>query len=110
MAKYKGSSKFVIPRPILYKDGVNVETITVNRTLTYLDSMIQLITNSTAGSLNVVLPAEKNGATFWIKNQAGSASAISVNTPGGSGAAALAAGETVLVVCDGTNWTAVIKA
>ena len=110
MAKYKGSSKFVIPRPILFKDGVNVETIIVNRTLTYIDSRIQLITNSTGGSLNVVLPAEKNGGNFWIKNQTGSASAISVNDPGGSGVSALAAGETVLAVCDGTSWTAVIKA
>ena len=61
---YTSKTAFKIPRRKLNPDGVNTETITTNRTLTYADSQFQAITNSTGGSLNVTLPDEEDGAFF----------------------------------------------
>ena len=109
MAEYKGSSKFVIPRPILLKDGVNIAAMAGNITMTYRSSMYQLLTNASGSHRNLVLPAEKSGASFWIKNQSGSTHNISVNDPSGSGVVSLTPGETGHVVCDGTSWTVMLK-
>ena len=109
MAAYTSKTAFKIPRRKLNPDGVNTETITTNKTLTYADSQFQAITNSTGGSLNVTLPEEEDGAFFWIRNQAGSSGQISVNNPAASGVVALTAGQAALVVCD-TAWQVFIKA
>ena len=110
MAAYNGNSKFVIPRPILYKDGVNIGSIAVDTTLSYLSSRVQVLTNGTGGALTVHLPAEKNGANFWIGNDGASANAIHVKNPAGNVVANLAVGEGAFIVSDGTSWASVIAA
>ena len=108
MASYNGKSPFTLPRPLRHKDGVNPETITVNKTLTYFDSQFQLLLNQT-GSLDVVLPEHKDGSFFWIKSRASSSSNIIVKD-GSDTVATLGAGEAVLVVSTDSAWWDVIKA
>ena len=109
MANYTGKTALKVPRRYKNPGGINTETITTNKTLTYADSQYQALTNSTSGTLNVTLPTEEDGAFFWIRNQSGSTEAISVNNPAASGVVALAAGQAALVVCD-TVWQVFIKA
>ena len=112
MANYNGNGAFVLPRALRIKNGVNVETITVDRTLTLKDSMVQLLDNSTAGTLDLNLPDYKEGAIFAIKST-GSQSII-VKRASGSTVATVAAGEGALLVCTGSlpssDWVVVIKA
>ena len=109
MANYTGSTAFKIPRRAQNPGGVNTETIGTNKTLVYSDSQFHALTNNSGGSVNCTLPTEEDGAFFWIRNQAGSTGAISVNNPAASGVVSLAAGESALVVCD-TVWQVFIKA
>ena len=106
---YTDKTAFKIPRRHQNPGGVNTETIGTNKTLVYSDSQFQALTNNSGGSVNCTLPAEKDGAYFWIRNQAGSTGAISVNNPAASGVVSLAAGEAALVVCD-SSWQVFIKA
>lgn len=111
MASFKDSAEFQIPRHIVQKGGVNAETITVNKTLTYSDATYQLFLNQT-GSLDCSLPAFKDGAHFWIKSRSSSTSNIVVKDQAAvpNTIATLSAGQAVLVVCDGSAWWDVIKA
>ena len=108
---YTDSTPFKIPRRYQAVGGVNVETITVARTLTYADSMIQLLDNSTA-SLELFLPAYNEGALFAIKST-GSHSIV-VKRASGSTVVTLASGEGCLLVSTGdaasSDWVSVIKA
>ena len=109
MAKFTDKAEFKVPRHIVLKGGVNPETITVNKTLDYADSTYQLLKNTT-GSLDVILPAVKEGAGFWIKSRALSTSNIVVKDASANVIATLAAGQAVLAVSDGVAWWDVIKA
>tara|TARA_Y100001963_G_scaffold140650_1_gene207934 strand:- start:208 stop:549 length:342 start_codon:yes stop_codon:yes gene_type:complete len=111
MAQFASNVLFSIDTAIQQKNGVNDELITVNKTLTYQDSSVQILKNSTAGSLNVVLPAYKSGTAFWIANRSSSTSQISVQQPGGAGGVVTlaASGEASYIVCDGSTWTALFK-
>jgi len=109
MASYNGKGQFVLPRPLRFKDGVNPETITVNKTLTYYSSQFQLLKNTT-GALDVILPEFKDGAYFWVKSRASSSSNITVKDADGGTIATLAAGEGVLCISTSTAWWDVIKA
>lgn len=109
MASYTNKTAFRIPRRKQNPGGINTETIGTNKTLVYTDSQFQALTNNSGGPLNCTLPAEEDGAFFWIRNQAGSTGQISVNNPAASGVVNLAAGEAALVVCD-TAWQVFIKA
>ena len=111
MANYTGSSLFVIPRPIAYKNGLNSESLADHKTLTQKDSMIQILENATVSAKTAMLPASKNGLSIWIKCKAGSANPINVNDPATGGTiSTLAAGECGYFMSDGTNWHEVIKA
>jgi hypothetical protein len=98
---------FSIDTALQQKGLVNSELITTNKTLVYSDSSIQLLRNNT-GSLDVILPAVKDGVYFWVKSKSSSSSNILVKDPDGGTLATLAAGNGVLVVSDGSAWWDVI--
>ena len=100
---YTDATPFKIPRRYENAGGVNPETITTNKTLTYLDSQYQLLKNTT-GSLAVILPASSDGASFWIKSRASSSSNIVVKDADGNTLATLSAGQSILVVSTDTAW------
>ena len=100
MAEYNGNQAFTIPRHIRFKDGVNIEAISGNKTLTYKDSMFQRL-DASVGSLDVILPEEKNGGVFVINCQGNS---FTVKDDAGVTIKILSVGEGGLFACDGTNW------
>lgn len=100
MANYNAKGAFVLPRHLQIKNGVNIEQLSVNRTLTYKDSQLQRLDAQSLG-LEVVLPAEKDGAMFVINCQG---NPITVKDPAGVTVKALSVGEGALVACDGTSW------
>lgn len=100
MANYNAKGQFVLPRHLRLKDGVNIESISVNKTLTYQDSQHQRL-DASVGSLEVILPEEKNGAWFIINCQG---NPIDVKDPAGTRVKLLSVGEGALVACDGTSW------
>ncbi len=105
---FTDKAEFKIPRHIVQPGSVNPETITVNKTLTYKDAQYQLLKNVT-GSLDCILPAYKDGASFWIKSRASSTSNIVVKDADANTIATLGAGEAVLCVSTTTAWWDVIK-
>tara|TARA_Y100000401_G_scaffold33531_2_gene24916 strand:- start:9799 stop:10125 length:327 start_codon:yes stop_codon:yes gene_type:complete len=105
---FTDKSQFKIPRHMVLKGGVNVETITTNKTLTYSDSTYQLLKNTT-GSLDCILPSYVEGACFWIKSRASSSSNIVIKDASGNTISTLGAGEGVHVVSSDTAWWDVLK-
>ena len=106
---FTDAAQHKIPRHIVLKGGVNAETITTDKTLTYADSTYQLLKNTTA-TLECILPDYVEGSSFWIKNRASSTSNVVVKDASGNTIATLAAGEGVLVVSSDTAWWDVLKA
>lgn len=104
---YTDPTPFKVPRRYENAGGVNPETITTNKTLTYADSQYQLLKNVT-GSLDVILPAFSDGASFWIKSRSSSTSNIIVKDANGDTVATLAAGQAVLTVSTSSAWWDVI--
>ena len=45
-SSYNSSQAFKVARHFQFKNGINIETITGDKDLTYNDSMFQVITNS----------------------------------------------------------------
>lgn len=105
---FTDKQEFKIPRHIVQPGSVNPETITVNKTLTYKDAQYQLLKNVT-GSLDCILPAYKDGASFWVKSRASSSQPIVVKDTDGNTIASLTAGQAVLCVSTNTAWWDVIK-
>ena len=99
---------YIMDNPPILRGGVNPETITTNKTLLFSDSTYQLLKNTT-GSLDVVLPSPKDGASFWIKSRSSSTSNIVVKDHAAGTIATLAAGKAVLVVATETAWWDVIN-
>ena len=109
MAQYTGKTFFTLPRPLAYKNGVNIETIAANKTLTYFDSQFQILTDSTASaSREVLLPEPKNGAWFLIRNDSSAPSEYAVKS-GGSTVATVQIEKGALFVCDGSTWALASK-
>tara|TARA_R100000406_G_C3105276_1_gene123015 strand:+ start:1124 stop:1444 length:321 start_codon:yes stop_codon:yes gene_type:complete len=104
---FTDAAQFKIPRHIIQPGGVNAESITANRTLTYADSTYQIIT--TNGALDLTLPVEKDGAVFVVRNHPDSAGVLTVKDSDGSVIDTRAAGEAFILVCDGTNWHVGLK-
>ena len=109
MANYTGSSLFVIPRPIAYKNGVNAgRTITgTGITLAQKDSWIQIISNATGVTQDLTLQSPKNGLTYWIVNGSASTGNVAVKIASGTALANLAADASVFVASDGSDWYAI---
>lgn len=97
---FTDKSEFKIPRHIVQPGGVNIEQISSNRTLTYKDSQIQRLDAQTS-SLEVILPEEKDGASFVINCQG---VGFTVKDAAGVTVKALSVGEGGLFACDGSNW------
>lgn len=97
---YTDSSEFKIPRHIVAKNGVNIESISANKTLTYSDSQYQRL-DAQSTSLECILPAEKDGAWFVINCQG---NAIDVKDADGVRVKLLSVGEGGLFACDGSSW------
>ena len=107
---YTDKAQFKVPRHIVQKGGVNYETITTNKTLTYASSTYQLLLNQTS-NLHVILTAFEDGTVFWVKSRASSTHNIVVKAPNGSDTVeTLTAGQSAFVVCSGTEWLVLIKA
>ena len=106
---YTDAAQFKIPRHIVLKGGVNVETITGVRIMTYVDSQVQILDNSTGSALDCKLPEAKEGAFFFLHN-AGS-DAIHIRDSGTTTTyAILATGEGCMVASSSTDYHLVFKA
>ena len=112
MAKYTDKAEFQIPRHIVFKNGVNIEAITDNKTLTYESSSHQIFTLTSVSAKTCMLPLEKDGAYFYIRNESASTHDINVNivSTGATIATLASSGECGLFVCDGSNWKMLFKA
>jgi hypothetical protein len=97
---FTDKQQFNVPRHIVQKGGVNIEAISGNRTLTYLDSQYQRL-DASAGSLEVILPEEKDGAMFVINCQSNS---FTVKDAAGTTIKILSTGEGAMFCCDGSAW------
>ena len=105
---FSNEAPFQVRKHIALLNGVNVETIAADKTLTLADSTFQIL-NGGASDRDVDLPAETDGIYFWITNSGGS-NGLVVKNDGGSTIATVALGEGALFVCNGTDWKLVIKA
>ena len=97
---YNDKVPFTLPRHMELPGGVNIEQISTNKTLVYTDSQYQRL-DAQAGSLDVILPAEKDGAFFVINCQG---QGFTVKDAAGNTVKGLSVGEGCLVCCDGTAW------
>ena len=107
MAEFASDILFSIDTALQLKNGLNVETITVSKTLTFQDSSIQILRNETGG-MDCNLPALKSGCRFWIKSHGSSTSATAVKAHLGNTIATLTANDSVMVACDDTAWYGII--
>ena len=113
MAKqYTDGAAFVLPRPILYKNGVNIETITADKNLTSKDSLYQVLTNNKGSVATIKTPAKRNGLILYIKNAAASGNELYIQDIDGVdiiGSPYLAAGKCCILVCDGSSWAVLFE-
>lgn len=103
-SSFKDAAEFKIPRHIVIKNGVNIETINSDKVLTYEDSMIQHI-NASVGSLNIDLPPVKNGAIFAIMCIG---NALMVRKPTATNLKSLSVDEGALFASDGVDWKQIL--
>lgn len=109
---FSDKAEFQIPRHIVQKGGVNVETITADKTLTYSDSQYQFLTNSKGSVAVLTLPEVKNGASYFVTCSSTSAHTIQVKDADANviiGTPNLGAGKGALIVCDGSEWVVMIE-
>ena len=109
---YTDASEFKIPRHIVQKGGINIETITADKTLLYSDSRYQILTTNAGASLIVNLPEKKDGVSFFITCTSSSNQTINVKDADGVDVIAtpnLGAGKACLLVCDGSDWAVVFE-
>jgi hypothetical protein len=112
-SSYNSSQAFKVARHFQFKNGVNIETITADKNLTYKDSMFQVITNSKGSSATIKTPPKKDGAIFFFRNDASSGHAYVIQDADGNpiiGGGGVAAGESAIVVCDGSSWDILLHA
>ena len=105
---FNNEAPFQVRKHIALLNGVNIETITGDKTLVLSDSTYQII-NGGASDRDIDLPAETDGISFWITNS-GASNNLVVKDDAAATIATVANGEGALFVCDGTAWKLVIKA
>ena len=105
---FNNEAPFQVRKHIALLKGVNIETISGNKTLTLSDSTYQIL-NGGGSDYDVNLPAETDGISFWVTNS-GASNSLVVKDDGAVTIATVAFGEGALFVCDGTAWKLVIKA
>ena len=109
---YNSAQAFKIARHFEYKNGINIETITADKDLTYKDSQYQIFTNNKGSSATIKVPAKRNGSLFWFKNDSTSSHAFVIQDADDNpiiGGAGLAAGKAACVVCDGSSWAVLFQ-
>lgn len=105
---YTDKQEFKIPRHIVLKNGVNVESLSGTKTLIESSGMIQIL-NPNGDHRVVNLPAVKNGMAYFIANSGSGAKDLTVTKPD-SGTFVVSNGKGLLIACNGTNWFQVINA
>ena len=81
--------------------GYEKETLTGNKTLTHSDAQVIGLNCGTGGGRDVILPAPRKGAWFWIFNQSTDADNLSVKQADGSTAlATINQNESGIFFCD----------
>lgn len=106
MAQYNAKQQFTIPRQIVLKNGVNVETLANDKTLDKASSMIQIL-NADGSDRTINLPPVKDGMIFFIVNQSGTPHDLNVTKPDTS-VISVEDGKTLLIACDGVDWHQVL--
>jgi hypothetical protein len=105
---FSNDAPFRVRKHIQLINGVNVDTLIADATLTVASSTFQILDGG-AADYDVNLPAEQDGIYFWITN-AGATNNLVVKDDAAATIATVAAGEGALFVCNGTAWKLVIKA
>jgi hypothetical protein len=105
---FSNETPFQVRKHIALLNGVNVETISANKTLVLSDSTYQILDGG-GSDYDLVLPAENDGVSFWIRND-GATNSIVVKDAGATTITTLTAGQACHVVCDGSTWFLVLKA
>ena len=64
---YNSAQAFKVARHFEYKNGVNIETITADKDLSYKDSQYQVITNNKGSSATIKVPPVQMGLCSGLK-------------------------------------------
>jgi hypothetical protein len=104
---YNGKPFFKIPRPLLLAGGFEAKTIADGHTLTDKDSLFQSI-NGGGSDRNIVMPAEKDGRVYCIKN-AGASHDLDVQNDSAVPLVKLSPKEVAVLVSSGTDWHVMIN-
>ena len=104
---YSGKPFFKIPRPLLLAGGVEVKTITDGLTLTDRDSLFQIIDCGSSDE-NIILPVEKDGRVYIIKNN-GATNNLDVQNQSASSLVVLSPNEVAVLVSDSSVWNVVLN-
>ncbi len=104
---YKGKPFFKIPRPLLLSGGFESKTISDGHTLTDKDSLFQSIDGG-GSARNIVLPAEKDGRVYCIKNS-GASHNLDVQNDAASILVTLSPNEVAVLVSSDTAWHVMIN-
>ena len=103
---YSGKPFFKIPRPLLLAGGLEVKTITDGYTLTDKSSLFQII-DSGSTDQNVILPAQKDGRVYIIKND-GATNNLSVQNNQAVEKVSLTPNKTAVLVSSDSVWYLVL--
>lgn len=109
---YNNDTPFKLPRRLVYEGGVNIETITGDKTMSLSDSMYQVITNNKGSSATVKLPAKEDGAVYWFHCDSASGHYYVIQDADGNpviGGSGLAVGKSACIVCDGASWAVLFQ-
>lgn len=104
---YNGKPFFKIPRPLLLAGGVEVKTISDGVNLTDKDSLFQII-DSGGSDENIILPVEKDGRIYIIKNN-GATNNLDVQNQTATSLVVLSPNEVAVLVSDSSVWTLLLN-
>jgi len=102
---YTDKAEFKIPRHIVIKNGVNIADMTNVITLTYKSSQVQILSNDSGSALDLYLPAKKDGAYFWVRNNG--ADDIHLRDSGTT-YQIIAQNKYCKIVSDGSQWSVLV--
>ena len=102
---FSGRQDFQVPRQIVQKGFVNVETITANKTVENGDATYQILTNNTS-ALDCVLEPLKDGLHYVVTNKGNQN--IVIKDVNANTIATIGNNQSGIFVCDGSNWYAVL--
>ena len=105
---YTDKAEFKIPRHIVLKGGVNVESLAGEKDLSESSSMVQIL-NPDGAHRVVNLPAVKDGMMYFIANSGSGAKDLTVTKPD-AGTFVVSNGKGLLIASNDTNWFQVINA